>query len=77
MRVKTVELIEEELPWEAPLPSGKEGAAQVLLRIAYEETELRESVKSAGGVWVKERKLWRIPYAQACALGLEKRVVEK
>ena len=42
MRMKTVELIEEESPW---IPSG----VVYLVKIAYEEAALRESIKAAGG----------------------------
>jgi hypothetical protein len=76
-RLKTVELIEEELPWDIP-PRGKRHApdAVVHIRIAYEEAELRQAVKSAGALWQKDRKLWTLPYRAAQALGLETRIVE-
>ena len=60
-RIKTVELVEEELPWTAPLPAGRDPNERVLVRIEYPEAELRHAVKSAGGLWQKEQKLWRVP----------------
>lgn len=71
--VKTVELIEEELPWTA----GRRRAHDLVsIRIGYEETALRERIKNAGGAWQKERKLWRIDYGTAQRLRLAKRIVE-
>lgn len=75
LRVKTVELIEEELPWELPLLTSAEANAPVFIRIDYAENELRKSVKSAGGVWQPDRKLWRLPYSTVHAMGLEQRMV--
>jgi hypothetical protein len=43
-RIKTVELIEEETPW---IASG----AVYSLKIAFEETGLREKLKMAGARW--------------------------
>ena len=68
MRVKTVELIEEESPW---IPR----ASIYLLKIGYEEGALREKVKIAGGRWVPEKKLWLLAPAAVRRLGLEDRVV--
>lgn len=49
-------------------------AADVFLRIAYDEIELRQKVKSVGGQWYPNHKLWRVPRTQARALGLLNRV---
>lgn len=67
-RFTTVELVVEERPAKA--------SADVLVRIAYNETELRSQVKNAGGVWEPEHKLWRIATPAVKALGLEKRIVK-
>ena len=75
-RYKTVELIEDEVDWE---PKAKQIADQTVveIHIDWSEEELREQVKSAGGRWNPERKLWRLPYGEVAALGLEKRIVER
>jgi hypothetical protein len=60
----TVELIESSLPVSRKqyfLPSNK----IVLLRIQYDEIQLRTIVKNAGGRWNRERKAWELPYGQA------------
>jgi len=74
LRFKTVELIEEQLPWDPAQPPGDPGEV-VLLRIGYAETGLREAVKSAGGQWQQERRLWRLRFGAVWQLGLEKRIV--
>lgn len=72
-RYKTIELIVEETDWE-PRPRDDE---VVGVRVAYEETALRQQVKRAGGRWNGERKVWELPYRQVKALSLEKRVVRE
>lgn len=67
-RIKTVELIEEEAPWIAT-------ASVYLLKIGFEETALREKVKTAGARWNSERKLWMVTGAVVRRLVLEARVV--
>lgn len=74
-RLKTVELIEEELPWNPPLPRNRDPDELVLIRIGYEEVALREAVKSAGGRWQQDRKLWQLRYAVVYGLELEGRIV--
>ncbi len=51
-------------------------AEPVALRIAYDEMELRELVKSAGGRWSKAGKAWVAQRGTAVRLGLAHRVVE-
>lgn len=75
IRVKTVELVEEELPWDPLRPPDDDPHRMVLLRIGYTEDRLRESVKAAGGMWLHERKLWQISYRLASAMGLSSRIV--
>ncbi len=48
----------------------------VYLRIGYHETELRDKVKMAGGLWDKEKKLWLLRRRQVTALGLQARIVQ-
>jgi hypothetical protein len=75
VRLKTVEIIEEVLPWSRALPSGRDPDEFVLVRIGYAETSLREQVKAAGGIWKPDRKLWRVPLSAVYGLGLEGRIV--
>ncbi len=77
-RLKTVELIEEALPW-----AKEEGevfsnpVSDVLLRIGHHEVDLRNSVKNAGGTWEKDSRHWRISAATAYLMGLESRIVRR
>lgn len=48
----------------------------VFVRIGFNEEELRNVVKAAGGIWASEPKLWRLPHAVAHAMGLARRIVE-
>ena len=47
----------------------------VLLRIGYKEEAMRARVKAAGGKWLPDKKLWRLPYRLVEQLGLQNRVV--
>jgi hypothetical protein len=72
-RIKTVELLEEELPWHPPanaLPPD----SPVLVQIHFHESALRREAKALGAQWQAQRKLWLISYASAQALGLEDRI---
>ena len=74
-KLTTVEVIAEQRVWKAetrdPLPN-----ALVLVRVAYEETELRKRVKTAGGKWNQRKGVWEMAYANVIALGLRDRIVE-
>lgn len=70
-RLKTVELIEEDVPWIVPTEVD-----HYLVKIAYEEEALREKVKTAGAEWVRERRLWRVSGRTVRHLALEDRVVD-
>lgn len=74
-RIKTVELLEEELPWDSSLVATHPADAQILVRIAYDESGLRQQAKALGAQWQPDRKLWRLSYAAAQALGLHERIV--
>ena len=75
IRLKTVELVEEELPWDPLRPPDDDPHRMVLLRIGYNEDRLRGSIKAAGGMWLPERKLWQLSYRLASAMGLSSRIV--
>ena len=79
-RYTTVELIEEEADWFAKptieqLDQPQQDERQLGVRVDYWETELREKVKAAGGIWRPKQKLWEMRYKDVVALGLEARVV--
>ena len=74
VRLKTVELIEEELAWD-PVVRGLKPGDLVLLRLAFNEEGLRKSVKGAGGMWLPERKVWQLSYRMTQFLRLEDRIV--
>jgi hypothetical protein len=74
-RLKTVELIIEDTPWVNSIdanvrrpPPKKRTVEQTLLRVGFHETELRQKVKQAGGIWLKQEKLWRLPYSRVVEL---------
>lgn len=75
MKLKTVETIVEETPFE---PAEKKIPANriVDLRIRFGEIELRRQVKAAGGVWNREHKVWKLMYNEALKLGLETRIIQ-
>jgi hypothetical protein len=75
-RLKTVELVVEEAPWNArPRMPRRQGHDMVGVRIGYDETELRIAVKKAGGIWRPRQKLWEISWESIRALGIGHRVV--
>jgi hypothetical protein len=79
-RYTTVELIEEEAVCEgnesARSTSQPASPPQHLgVRVEYWETDIRDKVKAAGGIWRPRHKLWEMRYEDVVALGLESRVV--
>lgn len=73
-RIKTVELIEEEVSWHKnnnKIPKNK----IVKIRIHGGEIHLYKAVKSLGGRWNDTKKLWELPYGDVLDLGLEGRIV--
>lgn len=67
-RFTTVELVVEE--------RAAKTKSDAWVRVAYNETELRNRVKNAGGVWDATRKLWSVPAQAVKVLGLEKRAIK-
>src|SRR5690242_16425995 len=72
-RFKTVELIIEEADWE-PVAKPFKDHEIVGVQIGYEEKDLRDKVREAGGTWNRTQKLWQIRYGRAVKLGLKRRV---
>jgi hypothetical protein len=69
-RYKTVELIIDERDWDPP------GATLFLVRINWGEIEFARAARKAGGVWLAQRKLWRLRYDAIRRIGLEARIVD-
>ncbi|MHA1231916.1 MAG: hypothetical protein ACTSPQ_14850, partial [Candidatus Helarchaeota archaeon] len=47
----------------------------VAIKIKYGEVDLGMRVKSFGGKWDRQAKVWRLPYEAVKALGLEERII--
>lgn len=75
VRLRTVELVEDELPWVPSLPAHRDPNEWVLVRINYDEAALREAARLHSGRWDPERKLWRLRIGDAYKLGLDARIV--
>ncbi len=72
-KIKNVELLVEEQPWNKDInriPANK----TVRLRIDYGEIEKGRLVRAAGGKWKRDSKRWELLYREAVALGLEERI---
>jgi hypothetical protein len=81
MRYKTVELIVEQVPWDAIAravnPDGTPGRPPSLVgvRVALEERALQQRIRQIGGRWVRTHKLWVLSVGAAKRLGLQDRLV--
>ena len=73
-RFKTVEIIVGARDWQPPPPRLARDQI-VAVRVAFDETDLRERVKRARGAWNRPRRVWQLAYAEALALGLGDRIV--
>ena len=80
-RYKTAEIVVDEQLWIEDRPRMTFGRIEpeprgpVLVRIAYDEYELRAEVKQRGAKWVPEDRLWRMSYYDVEELGLRPRIV--
>jgi hypothetical protein len=74
LRVKTVELIVDEVHWQPPQATPPPDSIVHVL-IAPSEHELRASVQAAGGRWLAGEHLFEMRYDQVVALGLTGRMV--
>ena len=68
-RYTTAEIVVQEPEWD-PLPSVTARRERVPVRIAIQETTLREKVKTAGGRWDPDKRVWMFPMEQVIQLGL-------
>lgn len=73
-RYKTVEIIVSESDWYPP-PAKFSDSDLVALRIGYEEKSLQERVKTLGGKWDRQRKVWLIRYGSIAETTLKKLIV--
>ena len=69
-RLKTVELIVDEIDWE-PGGTKMRGETLVGLRVDWLDLELSDRVKTAGARWDPARRLWKPRYDRVVVLGLE------
>jgi hypothetical protein len=76
-RLKTVELVIETVDWEPrSRRPRRRGHDLVGVRVGYDERELRNAVKTAGGIWRPRQRLWELSWEAVRILGLEPRVVD-
>jgi hypothetical protein len=79
-RRKTVEIVVEETGWESGRKNRKQTSRDpkdlVRLRIGYQERDLQQRIRQAGGQWRPSRKVWEIAHELALALGLANRIVK-
>lgn len=70
-----MELVVESIPWQPrSRRPRRRGDEIVAVRIAWNETELRERAKRLGAVWRPTQKLWEISYGDAKRLGIAERI---
>jgi len=72
VRLKTVELVVEEKPWQ-PQAVFKDGEI-VSIRVDFSEKALREELKAAGGRWDPAAKVWHVAYGAIRGTELEGRI---
>lgn len=72
MRLKTVEIVVEEKPWRPSLRIRDEDVVAVIAN--FSEKALQTRLKSAGGKWDPEKKLWFVSYGSIRGTELEERI---
>jgi hypothetical protein len=73
VRLKTVEIIVEEKPWRPRSRFREEDLVEVV--VGYSEQDLRAKLKTAGGRWNGEDKVWLVRYGSIRGTELECRIV--
>ena len=76
-RLKTVELIVGKKYWKPESYEGVVPDIRAGIRIDIQETELRQTVKEAGGKWNPIHKVWELPLSTIFELDLENRIVDE
>lgn len=75
-RLKTVELVIEEVPWHGRARKPRRNDHdRVGVRVAWDEADLRIAVNKAGGIWRPRQKLREMPCNAVRTLGIGHRVV--
>ena len=72
MRVKTVEIIVEERPWQPPFRFRDDDLVPVT--VGFEETTLREKLRKARGTWDPQERVWMVRYGKVRGTELESRI---
>ena len=76
-RLRTVELVVEEIPWVSRARRPRRNDSVLVgVRVDWHETELRIAAKKAGGIWRPRPKLWEVSWNAVRALGIGQRVVD-
>ena len=73
VRLKTVELVVEEKPWRPRARFREEDIVKVT--VAYSEQDLRNILKTAGGKWAPEDRVWQVRYGAIRGTELEARIL--
>jgi hypothetical protein len=77
-RVKTAELIVEDVAWAGRARKPRRNDRDLVgVRIGWKESELRAAVKRARGIWRPRQRLWELSWDAVRTLGLQGRVVEE
>jgi hypothetical protein len=71
-RYTTVELIVDEAPWIKRPKTGSD----VFIRVGWDQKDLKNRIKKAGGDYYSNRKLWKLPYETAKNMGITKLIVK-
>lgn len=75
VRLKTVEIIVEEKPWQPPFSFRDNDIAPIT--VAFEETELRAKLHKMPAKWDPIAKVWLVPYRLIRGTELESRIPEE
>jgi len=74
IKLKTIEIIIEKNPWHKDTKRIS-GNKLVSIKVDYGEIQIGRMIRAAGGRWDREKLVWLLPYREAKALGLDKRIV--
>ncbi len=74
IRLKTVEIIVEEKSCQPLAPYRDDEMVKVI--VAYTEKALRDRLKSAGGRWDPQEKLWLVRYGSIHGTEFEERILK-
>lgn len=72
VRLKTVEIVVEEKPWQPSLRFRDEEIVPV--KVSFSEKDLRDMLKSVGGKWDPKEKSWFVKYGAIRGTELEERI---